>query len=306
MPVLILGSKGMLGQELMGVFSDHNPCGWDKDKIDICDFAQTRKKIAQVRPELIINAAAYTDVDGAEENKKLAMKVNGKAVGNLAKIASDLGAILVHYSTDYVFSGGKEAGYQEDEPVSLLGNDNSPESLPSNDKKLLGNGGPINIYGASKALGEKLLQENTEKFYLIRTSWLFGPGGGNFAQTMLNLAEDKNELKVVSDQHGRPTYAPDLAQATRDLLESKKEFGIYHRTNEVEGDYITWHDFACEIFEQYSKINSDFEKPEVRPVTSEEFPTPAQRPSWSVLLNTKLPPLRNYKEALKEYLQEYF
>lgn len=285
MKVLILGSKGMLGQELVKSFGDHAVTAWDKADLDITDQQKVKSKIGSVEPDLIVNAAAYTDVDGCEENEDLAMKVNGQAVGYLAEVASAVGAEIVHYSTDYVFSGDKKKGYKEDEKYD-------PE------------GDALNVYGASKALGEKLLQEGTERFYLIRTSWLFGPGGGNFVEAMLNLASGNDALTVIDDQHGKPTYAPDLAEATRKLVGEDNDYGIYHRTNEVPDESITWYDFANEVFDQYKKINSNFEKPDVEPVTSEEFPRSAKRPQWSILLNTKLPELRDYRKALEEYLKQ--
>jgi dTDP-4-dehydrorhamnose reductase len=200
-------------------------------------------------------------------------------------MATNLEIPLVHYSTDYVFSGEKEEGYKEDEDYDYTED-------------------PINVYGATKALGEKLLQEHTDNFYLIRISWLFGPGGDDFVDAMLNLAENKDELTVVDDQYGKPTYAPDLAKATKEIVKSKKDFGIYHRTNETPGEAITWFDFASQVFKEFSKLNSDFEKPKVKPIPSEEFSRPAERPKYSILKNTKLPSMRDYQDALRDYLEQ--
>lgn len=272
MKILILGSKGMLGCELMEVFNDFETFGWDKEEIDITSREQVNEKIEELKPSIVINAAAYTDVDGCETNKELAMKVNGEAVGYLASICKKIGAVFIHYSTDYVFAGDNPDGYKEGD-------------IPRK---------PLNVYGQSKLLAEELLKKNTKMYYLIRTSWLFGRFGKNFVETMLKLARNQNELKVVNDQHGKPTYALDLARRTRQLIENQSPCGIYHLTNE---GVTTWYDFAKKIFKlaQISKV-----KP--IPVTSDEFPRPAKRPQHSILLNTKLPPTRPWQEALHEYL----
>jgi len=275
--VLIIGAQGLLGQELAQAFRDLNPLLWDKAEVDITNQAEVKKKIWQSRPlDLIINAAAYTDVDGAESNQKLSYQVNGRAVGYLARAASEIGAVFVHYSTDYVFNGRKKRGYREsDRPFN-----------------------PLNVYGQSKLLGEKLLQENCQKYYLIRTSGLFGGYGRNFVDTILKLAKEKSELKVVNDQHFKPTYSLDLAWATRRLLENQPSFGIYHLTNEGA---TTWYDFAKKICQIYSELKG-VKPPKLISCSSKDFPRPAQRPSDSILQNTKLPPLRSWTEALKDYL----
>lgn len=276
--VLIIGSKGMLGHDLMAVFGDLNPVGADKKELDIADGAAVEKFILDLKPDIIINAAAYTDVDGCETNQDSAMKVNGYAVGYLAKISQKIGAILVHYSTDYVFDGKKPEGYKEDDE-------------PKN---------PVNFYGKSKLLGEKLLKENCKNYYLIRTSWLFGKNGKNFVDTILRIGKEKKELKVVNDQYGKSTYTVDLAKKTKELLEGKYPFGIYHITNEGT---TTWYDFTLKIFEIYKKMHPEEKLAKVILCASAEFPRPAKRPAWSILLNTKLPPSRPWQEAIKEYLR---
>ena len=283
MKTIIIGARGMLGQELKKTFQDWNPICWDQAEIDIADKEDVENKISETKPELVINAAAYTNVDGAETNRDLAMKINGYGVGNLAKACKKIGAILIHYSTDYVFDGKKQEGYKEDDQ-------------PKN---------PINVYGESKLLGEKLLRENTGRFYLIRLSWLFGEFGGNFVETMLTLGKKNETIKVVNDQRGKPTFAFDLAKKTRDLVEKKFPFGIYHITNESA---CSWYEFACEIFKivQTQKARSRdlaCENIKIIPVKSKEFPTAAKRPAWSILINTKLPLNRSWQEALKEYLK---
>ena len=269
----------MLGQELAREFegNGYEVSSWDKEEIDITNRDEVSKKISDLKPEIIINAAAYNAVDKIEESdKELGEAVNGYAVGNLSEAAEAVGAILVHYSTDYVFEGREMDGYKEnDEPR------------------------PQSIYAASKRLGEEELKN--DKYYLIRTSWVFGSGGKDFIDTMIRLASERDELKVVNDQHGKPTYAPDLAKATQNLIESDSPFGIYHLTNE---DDITWYEYAKKIVGKYGSIKGWGKKefPHIIPVTSGEFPTPAKRPNWSILLNTKFSHLRPWSEALDEYL----
>jgi len=274
MKILILGHKGMLGDELVKVFKKDNELTlWDRSEIDIADRKDVESKIGDLRPEAVINAAAYTAVDLAEkEGKEIAYQVNGEAVGFLAEACKKNNSVLIHYSTDYVFNGRNKNGYQEDEKRD-----------------------PLNEYGQSKARGEELLQKINPKFYLIRLSWLFGINGKNFVETMLRLAKENKELRVVNDQYGKPTYAKDLAQRTRELLESKRPFGIYHLTNE---GVCTWYEFAVKIFE-LAGIEA-----KVVPVVSSEFSTPAKRPAYSALINTKLSLSRSWQDALEEYLEE--
>lgn len=251
-------------------FIKDKPFLWDKDEIDITDKSQVSAKITDLAPELIINAAAYTNVDGCETNEDLATRVNGEAVGYLAQMAKEIGAALVHYSTDYVFDGAKKEGYVEvDKP------------------------NPINAYGRSKLVGElSIVNCQLLDYYLIRTAWLFGPKGKNFVETMLALADKGKPIKVVNDQFGCPTYAPDLAQATREIIESKKPFGIYHRTN---SGVTTWYEFAKEIFRVFGR------QVDLSPCSTADYPTPAKRPAYSVLVSTRLPALRPWPEALAAY-----
>jgi len=271
MKVLILGAKGMLGADLLEVFKGNEIIGWDKEELDLTSFELTKKEIEKLKPEVIINAAAYTAVDDAEENRDLAVLINGEIVGNLAKIAKGLDIPIVHYSTDYVFSGENKEGYREDET----------------------NLAPLNVYGESKALGEKLLQENTDKFYLIRISWLYGKNGKNFVETMLKLGKEKDQLNVIDDQIGSPTYTKDVAKLTKEVVENKMPFGIYHAANSGKA---SWCGFAKKIFE-LAKIDI-----KVNPIPTEDYPLPAKRPKNSILLNTKLKPLRSWEEALEDYL----
>lgn len=274
MKILLFGKTGLLGQALFGVLGqEHEVFGKSREECDICDLGMLKKCIDEAAPDIIVNAAGYAKVDDAEKEKEEAFRVNAEGVSNLAKVAGAKSLSLVHFSTDYVFCGEKRAGYCEDD---------SPA--------------PLSIYGASKAAGEKEIFENLQKYYLIRTSWLFGPGGKNFVDTMLELAKNSNgkPLTVVNDQIGGPTYTLDLAQAVLRLLKGKT-YGIYHIVN---SGTCSWHEFAKEIFNQLGLPQ------EVSPISSEELNRPAKRPKCSILLNTKLPQLRHWKEALREYLQE--
>ncbi len=276
--ILILGANGMLGHDLAQVFANQKPILWDQADLDITDQVAVEKKLVELHPTIIINAAAYTNVDGAQTDEQTAFKVNADAVGYLASAAKRLGAILVHFSTEYVFDGKNKTGYHEDSPT-----------------------GPLNIYGQSKAKGEELLVQNCEMYYLIRSSWLYGhspqigkPRGLNFVETMLKLAAEGKPLKVVDDQFGSPTYTADLAVQTRSIIEQFKPCGIYHVTN---SGICSWYEFAVEIF-KFKGLAVD-----LQPIKSQDYPLPTSRPQYSILLNTKLDPLRSWNNALKDYLQ---
>jgi len=282
--ILILGAKGNLGRELMRVFgNDYRLTLWDREEIDITDKELIIKKIKEIKPNIIINAAAYNAVDKCEENPRefeLAKKVNGEAVGYLAEIAIEIEATLVHYSSDYVFSGENKKGYKEDDEP-----------------------GPINKYGESKLSGEKeLISQSSKglKWYLIRTSKLFGSKGGggackpSFFSIMHKLSEESEVLDVIDEEVSCFTYSADLAITTKELIESDKGSGIYHIVNSGP---CTWYEAAREYF-KLAGI-----KVKVNPVKSDKFPRPAKRPKYSVLINTKLKPLRSYKKAIKEYFE---
>jgi len=271
MRILILGAKGMLGRDLVEEFKkDYKVHAWGRKDLDITNKKIVQKKVLELKPDVVINVAAYTDVDGCKTNKDVCMEINGKAPGYIAQASKICNAVLVHYSTDYVFDGKKKEGYKE-------------EDKPN----------PISVYGKSKFLGERELIRNTNKYYLIRSSWLYGKQGKNFVDTMLNLAKERDTIEVVNDQFGKPTYTKDLAKRTKEIIEEKRDFGIYHVINE---DTTTWYDFTRKIFE-LAGINI-----EVKPQTTEQFPRPAKRPKYSALINTKLPKMRSWQEALKEYL----
>lgn len=271
MKTLILGARGMLGTALCEVFKQEME-GWDKEELDITDKHEVEKKIGQLRPALIINAAAYTDVDGAEKNYEQALATNGHAVQNIVEAARRCGAILVHYSTDYVFSGEDKHGYSED-------------NIP---------GPPVNKYGESKLVGEHAVRESGLTYFLIRTAWLYGPNGKNFVDTILRLADEQSELKVVNDQYGSPTYTYDLAQVTQQLINKPYPFGVYHLVNQ---GVTNWAEFAQEA------INLAGLPVKITPVSSTEFPRAAVRPTYSVLRNTRGPTLRPWQNALKDYIK---
>lgn len=281
MKIIIIGAKGMLGQDLVklyGADKENQVYSWDMGDIDITDRNLVFEKIQMEKPDLVINAAAYNAVDKAEEEEgfQVAMKVNADGPKNLAEACKENGAVFATYSTDYVFRGDKKEGYREDD---------QPE--------------PVSKYGQSKYEGEKNVQSVGGKFYIIRTSKLFGqPGIGenvkkSFVDTMIDLSNRLPELKVVDEEMSCFTYTPDLAKATKDLLDQQNPSGIYHITNSGP---CTWFDCAQKIFEILGR------EIKLIPVPASEFPRPAKRPDFSVLLNTKLPALRSYEEALKEYL----
>lgn len=276
MKILILGANGMLGHELAGAFSDKDRYElflWDQQNLDITNQTDVEKQLKDLNPAVIINSAAYTAVDKAESEEELVYKVNGYAVGYLAQAAKDIDALLVHFSTDYVFDGQNHLGYKEDYSVR----------------------NPATVYGKSKKLAEKMIEDINPRHYLIRTQWLFGANGKNFIETMLRLAGEGKDLKVVNDQFGSPTYAKDLAEKVREMVEENRESGTYHVTN---SGTCSWYDFALKIFE-FTNMH-----PAVKPVKSEEFSAPAKRPTYSMLVNTKLPPLRTWEDALRAYLVE--
>lgn len=274
MKILILGASGMLGVDLVKEFKNHEITAWGSQDIDITDWEEVNAKITSLKPEVVINAAAYTAVDDCEKNRDLAMKVNGEGPGNLAKVCGAINAVLVHYSTDYIFNGQEKDGYKENyDKIS-----------------------PLNVYGESKALGEKLIKENCQKYYILRIAWLYGKNGKNFVETIIKLSKIKPELKVIDDQHGNPTYTVDVAKRTKEILEKiKPPFGVYHATNSGS---CTWYEFTKEIF-HLKNIST-----KVLPCSTDEYPRPAKRPVYSILLNTKLPLMRPWQEALADYLNQ--
>jgi len=277
MKIIIIGANGMLGQELAKTFKEHSPLLWDLEQVDITKKDEVFEKITKERPDVVINSAAFNDVDGAEEKEEIANAVNGYGPGNIACAVQSYGGMLVHYSTDYVFKGDNKDGYKEDD---------APD--------------PQSAYARSKFLGEQEVQSNCDKCYIIRLSRLFGKPAAaqgakrSFIDVMLQLAQEKDKLNIVNEERSCPTYAPDLARRTKDIIDQKKEFGIYHAGN---SGACTWFEFAQYAF-TIKNINVT-----IYPVPTSFYPRPAARPPYSELLNTKLPPMRSWKEALKEYLE---
>ena len=272
MKILLLGKNGLLGNSLNRILSETEEVfATSKEECDILNPEAVKRAIMTFTPEVVINATGYTKVDLAEDSNQWPelYAINAYALDALSRICKKTSTALVHFSTDYVFDGKTRAGYKE-------------SSIPS----------PLNEYGKSKALGEEFIHSNMNKFYLIRTSWLFGPGGKNFVDTMINLAATQPNLRVVNDQFGKPTYTEDLAKALYALLKSRN-YGIYHIVNEGE---TTWYDFAKEIMRVCE------EDKQVVPITSSELNQRASRPTYSSLINTKLRPLRPWREALKDYI----
>ena len=276
MKILITGSNGMLGHDLIEVLKDKHELLLTTSKtLDITDGDSVMDFILKSNPDIVINSAAYTDVDGCESNPDLAYNVNGEGVKNLALACREVDCPLVHISTDYVFNGQNDRPWVEDDEI-----------------------GPISIYGKSKLKDEEHIKEILEKYFIVRTAWLYGVNGRNFPRTMLELAQNHSEITVVYDEVGTPTYTPDLAKGISELIETDY-YGTYHLTNSGN---CSWCEFARYIFE-VADVDVN-----VIPVTASEFARPAPRPSYSVLENRNwvengFEPLRNYKEAIKEYIE---
>ena len=274
--ILIIGAKGMLGSELTKVFSEDSVIAWDIDDLDITKKNDVLSKVANLSPDIVINSAAYNNVDGAENEVDRVNLLNGYAVGYLAEASKSINATFVHYSTDYIFNGEKKEGYRED-------------NIPK----------PISIYGSSKLLGEEEVKKYIDKYYIIRLSRLFGKMGEGqnvkkgFVDIMIELAKDKQSIEVIDEELSSPTYAPDIAKLTRDVLRNNISYGTYHGSNSGS---CTWHQFASEIFRLANK-NID-----VVSVPGIKLRRLARRPKYSILLNTKLLKQRSWQEALKEYL----
>lgn len=285
MKILILGGQGNLGTQLTKVFSvDYEVISWDRNEIDVLDFSLLREKINELRPSLIINTVAFNAVDKCEDKAEydLALKLNADLPAQLADISLHLDAVIIHYSSDYVFNGTEEK-----------------QTFTETDTP-----NPINKYGESKFAGERELLKQAERglsYYLIRTSKLFGPRGlspaakPSFFDIMLGLVQDNKEITVVNEELSCFTYTVDLAEATKRLWEIEAPFGIYHLVNEGA---CNWHD-GVEVLFGLKHIDVP-----IRAVRSENLLRSARRPKFSVLKNTKVKKLRNYQEALREYLNK--
>ena len=279
--VLILGSKGMLGQELVCVFSEagHKVTGWDFGDIDVNDASDTREKIIMLHPDVIINAVAYNAVDLCEEDEnefEKAWRLNAEVPGELASVALEIWAVFAHYSTDYVFDGEQRSGgYSED-------------AIPN----------PVSRYGESKFIGEKSVAAIGGRYFIIRLSKLFGMPASSvsakksFFAKMEEVAREKGAVSAVDDETGCFTYAPDLASATYSLVLDSAPVGVYHLVNEGS---VSWYEALREYF-RIIRIDA-----EIMPVSGASFTRPARRPKDSTLCNTKRPALRDYREALESF-----
>lgn len=301
MKVLVTGIAGQLGHDVMnelhkrgyeGVGSDIAPqysgaddgtavTKMDYVQMDITNSEEVTETIKKVNPDVVVHCAAWTAVDLAEEseNKEKVMAINVGGTENIARVCKELDCKMVYISTDYVFDGYGTRPWEED----------------------CKDYAPLNVYGESKLMGEKVVSLNLEKYFIVRIAWVFGVNGNNFIKTMLKVGKKFDTLKVVNDQIGTPTYTYDLSRLLVDMIETDK-YGYYHATN--EGGYISWYDFACEIFKQAGY------KTKVNPVTTEEYGvSKARRPFNSRLNKTKLvdngfTPLPDWKDALNRYLKE--
>ena len=284
MKILVTGANGMLAKEVKEKFTEGNEIiATDVAELDITNEKAVMDYVMKTKPEYIINCAAYTAVDKAEENYDLADKINGDGPTNLAKAAKSTGAKLVHISTDYVFDGDLDVSkdYKEDDPKA-----------------------PVTVYGKTKLHGEEGIEANMDEYYIFRTAWLYGVGGNNFVKTMTKLGSTRDEINVVSDQHGSPTYAKDLTEIIYQAIDKKIPYGVYNATNE---GYTTWYDFTKEILAEQGiscKVN---------PVTTEEYiemmkVTQAKRPYNSQMSKEKLKKyginVPDWKDGLKRYLAE--
>lgn len=278
--IVVIGSKGQLGNELQDLSGqyDYEYFFYDKDELDITQQAEVEKKMQELQPQFLINCAAYTAVDKAESDEEICYAINADAVGYLAKACKDNNTRFVHISTDYVFDGTATEPYKETDITN-----------------------PQNVYGQSKLAGEKEAVHNNPEAIIIRTSWVYSVYGNNFVKTMLRLMQSRPELNVVSDQYGSPTYAADLAQAIMNIVENKGWYpGIYHYSNE---GIITWFDFAQAI-RDIAQLNCT-----IHPISTEQYPTPAARPHYSVLDKTKMQQtfgieLRDWRDSLQLCLQQ--
>lgn len=280
MRVLVTGVKGQLGHDVVNEMEKRGltPIGVDLAEMDITDKEACDRVITEANVEAVIHCAAYTAVDAAEDNVDVCMKVNAGGTRNIAEVCKKLGIKMMYISTDYVFDGQGTRPWEPDDPVVE----------------------PLNVYGQSKYEGEVAVEKYAPKHYIVRIAWVFGLNGKNFIKTMINLGKTHDTLTVVNDQIGTPTYTYDLARLLVDMLE-KEEYGKYHATN--EGGYISWYDFAKEIFAQ---AGMDVK---VLPVSSAEYPAKAKRPSNSRMEKKKLDEhgftrLPDWKDALGRYLKE--
>jgi dTDP-4-dehydrorhamnose reductase len=276
MKVVVTGAKGQLGTDLDNLLVNrgYEVYGYGREELDITNFDQVKQVISDVNPDVVIHAAAYTKVDLAESEPDKAFLVNAYGTRNVAVASEAVGAKLVYISTDYVFDGTANVPYNEFASTN-----------------------PLSVYGKSKLAGEQFVRDLHSKFFIVRTSWVYGKHGNNFAKTMLKLAQERDELMVVHDQVGCPTYTVDLANCILELIQTEK-YGIYHVSN---SGHCSWYEFAKAIFEEAGI------EVKVNPCTTKDFPRPAPRPAYSVFEHMALKlngfsEMREWREALKEFI----
>ena len=287
MKVLLTGANGQVGRCTQDVYggSGHELKALGRDALDISDAAAVAQTVKAFCPDVIINAAAYTAVDKAESEPELAYAINVAGPANLADAAAEVNALLIHISTDYVFDGTAHVPYFE-------GDETNPQG----------------VYGQTKLDGEREVQRRCDRHIILRTAWVFSEYGNNFVKTMLRLGNERNELGVVADQVGCPTYAGDIATAclaiAQRVVEGNECYGIYHYAGDLA---VSWHAFACAIFEEANNSGLLSEKPKVNAITTTDYPTPAARPAYSVMTGEKLVndfgvPACDWENALRKVL----
>jgi dTDP-4-dehydrorhamnose reductase len=285
MKILLAGGSGQLAQELQPILlSSGEVIAVDRTRLDLSQPESIRQAIAEIQPDLVVNAGAYTAVDKAESEPELANAVNGIAPGILAEECEKLGASLIHFSTDYVFDGSHGSAYLETDSTN-----------------------PLGTYGKSKLAGEEAIRKAGNRHIIIRTAWVYGNGGkGNFVKTMLRLGKEREEIRVVADQIGSPTWTGDLAEAISQIIPllGPESFGTYQYTN---SGVCSWYDFAIAIFEEAAQLGFPLKIQRVIPITTSEYPTPAKRPAFSVLSTVKISALLgtyppHWRQGLRQML----
>lgn len=278
MKVLVTGVKGQLGHDVMNELALRGieGSGVDVEEMDITDRTACETVISQEKPDAVIHCAAYTAVDAAEDNLELCRKINAEGTRNIARVCKAMDIKMMYISTDYVFNGGGERPWEPDDHRE-----------------------PLNVYGLTKYEGEIAVEQNVQKYFIVRIAWVFGVNGKNFIKTMLRLGKEKGAVSVVNDQIGSPTYTYDLARLLVDMIQTDK-YGRYHATNE---GLCSWYEFACEIFRQ-----AGMDEVKVTPVDSDGFPAKAKRPSNSRMSKEKLTEngferLPSWQNALERYLK---
>jgi dTDP-4-dehydrorhamnose reductase len=276
MRLLVTGGAGMLGQAVAAVATrlGHDVIALSRAELDITDSDHVRRVVTAAEPRAVVNCAAWTDVDGAETAQAAAMAVNATGAGNVARAAAESGARLVHVSTDYVFDGSKRSPWVESDPV-----------------------GPVGAYGRSKLGGEEEVAAAGEDYAIVRTAWLFGAGGRNFVDTILALGREREEVDVVTDQVGSPTWSAHLAEALVEVAERRRDVGVFHAAG---GGACSWYELAVEVFDRAGV------RCRVLPTTSERYSRLAQRPAYSVLDTERdeAPVLPRWQEGVAGYLAE--